>query len=724
VPDVLIQVDAITSPLDARAVSEVLGLLGAEPYKNAIWNWQFRQRADGAAFFGVAGRDQSGSIVAFNGAMPVTARMNGKRVGATWSCDFVVAAAARGAGLGKKLKSVLAAHSAPLLALGISDVAASVHSSMQWTTHAGCNLYTRLNLAPGWKVRAKWVLQGIMQLASWPVRLRDPGGTTAVRGIAESIPALDEIWRRVETGYDWAVCRDADYLRWRYAQHPLARYEVILFERAGVAHAAGIFWRSGARAALVDYVGPRDDFGAKLAIVTAFVTVTTDCTARSCTTSDLQLGRALHTLGFLSHAQRQLRFSTFAPRGSAGAAPQSWFLMGGDSDGDILAATRAFTAPRVESIERLDDAMVRATWSSVHSEAPDLDRLFNSWEWQSSWWQNFAAANRLELRAMSAHSPVGGTVGIAPLYLHVGRRFGLPCRRLQLIGNIWGGPSTMRSEYLDFIASPAWRDQAVRAFLDEIERRRDWDELVLTDVDCSSATCEAIRSHRLAQHCLVRNFDEDDGYRIDTSGGFDAFLASLPSSSRRRIFLQRGKLAAGGPITLEVDTGDRFTEFAQRLDRLHQMRWGTSFFSAAMLKFHGEFLRKLQGSGECRISLMRIGDRDISALYNVRIQNVEYNLQGGFDADAARGVSVGSIHLGFAIESACVAGIDSFELLVGRGKFREFKRDFAQQSRHVRTLQLVRGPLLASLYRVRDAAKAARSGLRRYAVPAPAGESA
>ena len=42
-------------------------------------------------------------------------------------------------------------------------------------------------------------------------------------------------------------------------------------------------------------------------------------------------------------------------------------------------------------------------------------------------------------------------------------------------------------------------------------------------------------------------------------------------------------------------------------------------------------------------------------MYNVRIGTLEYNIQSGFDA-TIKGVSLGYLHFGFAIEQACRDG--------------------------------------------------------------------
>lgn len=706
-----VEVEAVAAPLKEGARDAVIQLLGAEPFKPALWDWQFVERGKEAGFFGVAGRNAAGSIVAFNGVMPVSVRIAGRVTEAAWSCDFVVDPAYRGQGVGKQLKKLLQSRYACVLALGISDPAASVHAAMQWTSPTTCKGYTRIRGGRHFKARVKQALQSVVKSALVVARLGTARGNITVQPVSECVQELAQLWQDVEEQYPFAVRRTAEYLNWRYARHPLAKYEAIVLHRANRPIAAAVFWRAGSRAALVDYIGPRSAFGIKLTLVRAFAAFVRRCAAVSCTTSDSQLGRALSVHGFLGLVGGGLRFNTYLENSSNHPGDQNWFLMGGDSDGDILTAARAFATSKVEQVDRLDDQHLRSLWTRLHSEASDLDRLFTSWEWQSAWWGTFAPINRLKLKALMLRCRETGRAGIAPLYASEGRGFGLKTRRLQLIGNIWRGPATMRSEYLDFVSPQHCRGAVVRAFLDEIEKMDDWDEFVLPDLDCGSATLAAIKSHRLAQTCSFRSLDEDVGYHVDTSQGFNVFLASLPSSARRRIFLQRSKLEAMGQVSIDIGEGERFAEMAARLDRLHRMRWGTAFFTDAMLAFHRRVLENMAHAAEGRISVLMLNGQDVSALYNIRTARVEYNLQGGFNARIVPGVSIGTLHLGYAIEDACAAGMESFELLIGKGKYREFKKDFAVPSRRVRTLHIVRNRVLANLYRGRDLAKTLRRAL-------------
>ena len=107
-------------------------------------------------------------------------------------------------------------------------------------------------------------------------------------------------------------------------------------------------------------------------------------------------------------------------------------------------------------------------------------------------------------------------------------------------------------------------------------------------------------------------------------------------------------------------------------------------------------------------SILVLNGVDASAAYNIRVGKREYNLQGGFDENAARGVSLGLVHTGYLIEQAFCEGIECLDLLVGGGKHHNFKEHVADVVCETATLHVVRAPLLQAGFRAHDALKGYR----------------
>src|SRR5437588_5453748 len=111
---------------------------------------------------------------------------------------------------------------------------------------------------------------------------------------------------------------------------------------------------------------------------------------------------------------------------------------------------------------------LRPEWDALLARAEGS--LFQTWEWQWSWWRHFGRGRLCILTAREE----GELLGIAPLML--GRYFGVPFRRLQFIG-------TLGSDYLDLIVDRSEEAALVASFLRAIARRcHRWDLVDLQQI--------------------------------------------------------------------------------------------------------------------------------------------------------------------------------------------------------------------------------------------------
>lgn len=682
----------------------IIELLGAARFKQLLWEWQFHAKVGDRARTLIVAYDDDGSVIGFNGSIPVAVQLKEKTVPALWSCDFIVSAACRGKGIGHSLKRELLGASRLVMALGLSAAADRVHASMGWTRGPSVRSFTRLQKPRG--VRS-FIKLSAQYLQSFAYRVREPRWRFGYQVELCELHTLREeaqaLWERVRSGYDNIVVRDWSYLEWRYASHPLARYRAVCARDArGDLIAFGIFWRSSRRAVLVDYVGPRHEPIAKDAIVRGFLEECRGAPVLDCATTDPELQISLQRFGFVHWRERAAAFNYFVPGEYTNDG--AWFLMGGDSDGDILEAARS-SDPYVINVWGEEEFLsAREEWTALLARSR-ADRLFLSWEWQSAWWRTFGAVNHLDLRILAVRDARGTLVGIAPLYLHHAKQRNVSSRRLQFIGNIWRGPATMRTEYLEFLLDAQVEDEVAAALCAYLERDRSWDDMVLTDLCLPSVTRAALEASSMSERCYFRTVERFSGYGVSTRVTFEEYLRSLSGSRRRKLFHQRRKLEQLGAVSLIAVERDEFPEFARRLDRLHECRWGKPFFVGRIREFHERLVADLPPQSKTHLSLLQIDGVDVSAAYNLRVQGREYNLQGGFDETAARGLSLGLIHNGFIIEKAFADSIECVDLLVGGGKHDNFKARIADVVRQSATLHIVRAPLLQIGFRAHDAMK-------------------
>ena len=331
--------------------------------------------------------------------------------------------------------------------------------------------------------------------------------------------------------------------------------------------------------------------------------------------------------------------------------------------------------------------------------AAGVDPLFLGQPWVEAWWRSFSAVHGLEPVFFEAWQ-AGRRVGLAPFYRHRAGPPGLRGTRIELVGNIWRGPSTARSEFLDLVIDPAAGLPAARALLDRLQQDTGWQEFAPSDIAENSMLLAALPGHALST-LTTREEGRSQSYEIEVRGTFDDYVASLTESARRRLFNQRRKLESRGPVEHVIAPPGSFASFCGELDRLHALRFGSPYFSGTRRAFHAALIQALPATAP-RLSLLRLAGRPVSALYNLRLGRHEYNLQAGFDPAESAGVSLAKLHWGYLIEASFQEPGLTLDLLLGEGKSTGFKQEFARPARRCRTLQMIRPGALAHAYRLYD----------------------
>jgi GNAT superfamily N-acetyltransferase len=329
---------------DEKHREQVAWLFSDVPFKASIWNYQFLENPGALArgFHPVVAEDNN-RVVGFNSVVPVSIIWNGAPLDAMWSCDFKVLAECRGQGVGRLIKEALAQKSPVLMAFGISPVATIVLGRMGWVPGSNVYFYRKI-------VRPKTARELALYLYQQSTACVNRAASPAPCKVTphSKLPAaeeLDRLWQGVQGGYNKAVVRDADYLNWRYQQHPLAGYRFLeARDASNTLLALGVVRCSERQARLVDYVGPARNASIKRAVVEAFLACEKQPLAYSAMTSDPELQKVFKSLGFYQ-GREQPRFYVWADKGRLSQqeyehSHEGWFIMGGDSDGELLQAAK------------------------------------------------------------------------------------------------------------------------------------------------------------------------------------------------------------------------------------------------------------------------------------------------------------------------------------------------------------------------------------------------
>lgn len=384
-----------------------------------------------------------------------------------------------------------------------------------------------------------------------------------------------------------------------------------------------------------------------------------------------------------------------APEGSYGVESMRFESNSGSAPVGALTVER-LSASEFDTLE--------TAWTTLLEQSA-ADPLFMSWRWLHGWWSIWGSRAGWSLFLLAAYDTRGSLVGLAPLYRHTVKWNGwIPIRQIQWIGTSWRAGRTVRTEYVDFLTLRGWHTQIAKAFIAYLLADRKWDELVLRDLCTASPTWTLLESRQLVDNaCLVRCASSDPGMWVRTQGSYEEYLATLGKHTRLRLHNRRKRLKSMGGLRLEFADENSVSGFLNTLNRLHSLRWGTDCFQGESLEFHKRLARDMATKGQLRASTLRLDGEPVSALYDLVAGDREYNIQIGFDDRLGSGLSLGMLHLGYALERAFDDPvIENYDLLAGPGKTTFYKKHFAGTKNQFVTAQLVRSGHLKLAYAIHD----------------------
>lgn len=689
--------DVVEAVLDEAERRAVIDWLGEPSFKARIWPWQYREHArkDGVPQQPsyVALRSRGGSLLGFNGFMPVRVRVGGRERPAAWSCDFVVAPEARNRGIGGRLKQLLRRRVPVLMALGISDAAAAVHRRAGWSRpDAEVLEVARGRHGAGVRAIARRTLQALRGHGA--ERLEPDEALHRVRlepVTAEVASRLARLWRRTAADWPNAVVRDADYLIHRYASCPVAGYDALLLTNAqGEDRAALVVRAHPWETAIVDYVGPGREPAAKRTLAAAFDRRFGGARSLHCLTSDHELVSALARRGFLRRRGRP-RFHVQSAEPARAELAGDWRLYAGDSDGEFLAAARLHPQVRVRVWSEDEVLAAEGAWEELLAQS-DAHPLFMSWQWQQLWWRHVGRPCGWGLSVLAAHDRRDALVGLAAFAVAPARgRFGAAGRRLRLApaaassaGEV-AAPAACRALVIRSGMEPGVV-AGLAAGLDELE---DWHELVLEDLDSSAASSPALARRLRGVGHGARRLGRRTTTRIDTSGSMAAFRDALAPSARRGFDARERCEHDHGPILLEQAVrGDDVESYFEELNALHAARSGSPAFEAEELDLHLALARLLAERGSLRLSRLRAAGETRSVMFGVRCGDEDAILYADLGASTESASCFARAHLAMAVEQAFREPTKGIELF-SRGA--AWAAELGRPGRELVTLRVARG---------------------------------
>ncbi len=305
---------------------QLVKLLNSSPAKVHIWDWQFQENE---SIVGTINNEP----MAFNGIMPIKVWNSEETVDGFWSCDFFVSSDYRGQGFGKQLKQHLIEKSPSIvMSLGISDTALNVLTQMGWKTNTSVKSIRHLPKPR----RFKDLLAMFVQTSNRLIHYKTPRRIHTDISLDSRLPNsydVNSLWETCKHQYGSCVVRDHNYLSRRYSNFPNCNYEYIIC-RNKINELQGIlvFRHDNVSVTLIDYLGLIENHIFKKIVKTLKRNFSHSIIKTRC--SNEVLLSSLLSEGFYI-TRTQTRFAILDKRNS-NSYLKNWFLMPGDSDGDIL----------------------------------------------------------------------------------------------------------------------------------------------------------------------------------------------------------------------------------------------------------------------------------------------------------------------------------------------------------------------------------------------------
>ena len=365
-------------------------------------------------------------------------------------------------------------------------------------------------------------------------------------------------------------------------------------------------------------------------------------------------------------------------------------------------------SPRVERIEDpATFAALEAEWNELLQDSQS-DGLFLTWEWLHTWWKHLGGNRRLALLSVREGKDL---IGLAPLAMRPARLPGLAVPSLGFLGS-----GTVGSDYLDVILRRGCERQALDALAESLNGAG----LQLDLVQVRTDSMAHLLAGRLGRHgWLVAKTPTHTCPFIPLDGrtwtSYHASLGRAHRANTRRKLEQA--LARGGRLQLARTADERRQAFAILL-ALHGRRWGDrseAFYSGALVDFHEEITALALERGWLRLSVLRLSDTAMAAVYSFRYGTTVYYYQAGFDPAYAK-QSPGLVALGLSIKAALEEGAREYDLLHGD---EHYKQLWTRQGRRLSRLELYPVTVRQTVYATARATSRAARRLTREVLPTP-----
>jgi CelD/BcsL family acetyltransferase involved in cellulose biosynthesis len=309
-------------------------------------------------------------------------------------------------------------------------------------------------------------------------------------------------------------------------------------------------------------------------------------------------------------------------------------------------------------------------WQRLHEACSDTS-VFQSFEWQRTWWQHFGEPNQRFRLHVVVLEQNGLIIAIAPFFIQTLKTFGvIELRQLTLLGR-------GISDYTDLLVLPGFEDAACAAIGEHLTTAGVCDVMSFVDVPDRSLIRTRLAERLARAGWLAQSRIREQCPQTQLMDSWPRTLESFGDSHRKRVAYLDRKLRKNFRVEVRrVAAGEDPAPALDEFISMHQRRWTRSgepgaFAADVTRRFHHDAARKLHGRGWLVLTFLMLDDRPVVANYSFKSGGrLQFYLSGIGEDEAVRRFAPGILLHVYGMQAMIEEGVHTYDFLRGTERYK------------------------------------------------------
>ncbi len=298
--------------------------------------------------------------------------------------------------------------------------------------------------------------------------------------------------------------------------------------------------------------------------------------------------------------------------------------------------------------------------------------IFQTFEWQRTWWNVFGERNpNAKLLIIALHGD-GVLKAVAPFFIETLNLLpGLSIRRLSFIGRDI-------SDYLDAIAEPGCVVPLTKALARHVLSGSDSPDVIsLGEIPSGSAFLPAFEHELRSYAYSCETFVSSHCPKTGLKETWDSTLESFSRKHRKDISYEIRNIQRNFNVAFEETTdAEHLPADMDEFITLHQERWRLAghpgvFADSEQARFHRAVAPVLHARGWLFLAFLSLDDKRVAVNYGFKFKDtLSTYLNGMTDLDRVSKYSPGKVLHSYSIMRACELRCSVYDFMRGRERYK------------------------------------------------------